>query len=207
MTDFEDKIGLEIPAYLRGELSPADMQRIEALAAKNPEIAADIEFQRNLMNAVKAGSTGESLGDFGWARLSQAMNEDSAAVDEILAPNVSNDNVAQPMKFWRIAAAALAVVALGQAGFIASQTGDQGDEARYVTVSEAPFIGVDIAFTNDASQMHVTELLQDVDGEFVSGPSGLGLYKVKFASKEACLAAVKAFNAADKVIETSSNCK
>ena len=37
MTDFKDEISLLIPAYLRGELSAADIERVEAAAANDPE--------------------------------------------------------------------------------------------------------------------------------------------------------------------------
>ena len=199
-----------IPSYLNGTLSDAERQEVDNYAAQNPDVAADIEFQRNLMSAVKETGNDESIGEFGWARLSKAINQDGS--DERSTPLVANDqdsnvNAAQPLKFWRIAAAALAVISLGQAGVIATKSGTQDDTARYVTVSDSSFIGVDIAFRDDASQMHVTELLQDVNGELVSGPSALGFYKVKFESKDLCMQAVKAFNAANKVIETSSSCK
>ncbi len=150
-----------------------------------------------------------SASEFGWARLSKAMNDEVAQDVEPLA--VSNDNNQdmshQPLRFWRIAAAALAVISLGQAGVIMTKSSGQDDSARYVTVSEDNFIGIEVAFSADAPQSHVTQLLQSVKGEIVSGPSALGLYKVKFTSKDVCNLAVQTFYAADKVIETASNCE
>ncbi len=205
MTEFEDKIGLEIPAYLRGELSPADAQRIEALAAENPEIAADIEFQKRLMSAVKENTANAPVDELGWARLSKAMNAENAVTD--VKVKALNDNTAKPLKFWRIAAAALAVISLGQAGVIASKSSHQDNDARYVTVSDDSYVGVDVTFMDEASYMHVTELMQSVRSEFVSGPDTEGYYKVKFESKNACLKALEAFNSASKVVEAVSSCK
>ena len=209
MSDFTDETGLDILAYLRGELSPADTQRIENLAAEDLEVAADIELQRRIMAAVKTEVNDMPASEFGWARLSKAMSDEAAQGVKPLA--VSNDNNQdlshQPLRFWRIAAAALAVISLGQAGFIMSKSSGHDAAARYVTVSEGNFIGIEVAFSPDAPQSHVTQLLQTVKGEMVSGPSTLGLYKVKFTSKDVCNQAVEAFHAADKVIETASNCE
>jgi len=210
MTDFKDEIGLEIPAYLRGELSPSDMARIEALAADNPEIAADIEFQRHIISAVKEQGDNSSVGEFGWARLSKAMSE-TAGIDleasQTLPAQTSNDNPAKPLKFWRIAAAALAVLSLGQASVIASKSLSPDDDARYVMVSETPQTIIDVVFQDSATHKQVTELLQAVKGELVSGPNRLGLYKVQLESKKSCSHALQTFNAANEVINTSSNCE
>ena len=204
MIDFENEIGLEIPAYLRGELSAEDMARIDALAAKNPEIAADIEFQRNLMSAVKSDGDDSSASEFGWARLSKAMNADGPS--DIELPQILNDNAKNPIKFWRIAAAALAVIGLGQAGYIASNAGSTvTDDARYEMVTDNAF-DIDVLFHDDAPQMLTTKLLQDVQGELVSGPNAGGLYKVQFETKNMCQQAVKAFTAASKVVNTASKC-
>jgi len=74
MMSFEDKVSLMIPAYLRGELSEDERQEIENLAAKNPEITADIEFQKNLRNPPVEEVITVTLGDLGWARLINAMD-------------------------------------------------------------------------------------------------------------------------------------
>lgn len=220
MTDFEDSVSLEIPAYLRGELSPEDMSRIEELAKNNEHIAADIEFQRMLMDAVKDDAGVTPVSEFEWARLSKAMNSDMLGHDTQETRQIAaNDHdssyaansgpvpAANRSGFWKIAAAALAVVALGQAGVMASKFSAQYDAARYVTVSEeGNSMYIDLAFAKTAVQTDVTQLLQDVDGVFVSGPSALGLYKVKFKSKDACFTASKAFKANLKVVHTATKC-
>jgi len=80
MMSFNDKISLMIPAYLRGELSEEDRQQVEKLAAENPDIAADIEFQRNIKLALSKDENTYEPGDLGWAKLSKAMQSVSGVI-------------------------------------------------------------------------------------------------------------------------------
>ena len=50
----KNDISLKIPAYLRGELSDAEVKEIEAFAKRDPEIAAEIEFQKAIGEALKS---------------------------------------------------------------------------------------------------------------------------------------------------------
>lgn len=200
MNSFEDKISLMIPAYLRGELSEEERQEIETLAAKNPEIAADIEFQRNLKASLANDENAYEPGDLGWAKLSKAMEES----DKSIASSAS-----QP-KFWRYTAAILAVAAVGQAGVLSSMAFNKGQDAQYVTASETPDIktySTKVAFGNDAKMSELTQTLQNVDGVIVKGPSSLGLYQVRFKSETDCQKAIESFQLRSDIVETVSSCE
>jgi len=81
MTHLEDKISLMIPAYLRGELSEAERLEVETSAAENPAIAADIEFQKNLKDALKPDEAAFKPGELDWARLSKSMEQEGQVPD------------------------------------------------------------------------------------------------------------------------------
>ena len=198
MMSFEDKISLMIPAYLRGELSEAARQEVEKLAAENPDVAADIEFQKNLKLALGKDENAYEPGDLGWAKLSKAME---------LSDGAEGKAVSQP-KFWRYAAAVLAVAAIGQAGVLGSLAVNKGPEAQYITASEA-FDGkytAKMAFNINATGGQITQTLQSVSGVIVDGPSSLGLYQVEFKSKSDCQKAADQFQAQREIIETISAC-
>jgi len=198
MTNFEDNISLMIPAYLRGELSDVDREEIEALAADNPAIAADIEFQRNLKSALKPENNAFEPGDLGWAKLSKAM-----ADEDIQAKPVGN----KP-QYFKYAAAILAVVAIGQAGLLGSQAAKKDKNSQYQTVAEAPadHHHVKVGFYPQVTEAQLTQTLQSVNAAIVAGPSALGLYKIEFKSKADCENAYKAFEMTQNVVDTVSAC-
>jgi len=200
MSSIEDKISLMIPAYLRGELSEEERQEVETHAAKNPEIAADIEFQRNLKASLTKDEAAYEPGDLGWARLSKAM-EDSEQ---------SGDSSKTQPKFWRYTAAILAVAAIGQAGVLSSLAFNKGQDAQYVTASETPTgktYSTKVAFDTELTMNKLTESLQTVDGVIIEGPSSLGLYKVRFESETACQKAIESFQIWSNIVETVSSCE
>lgn len=199
MTSFEDKISLMIPAYLRGELSESERQEVESLAAKNPEIAADIEFQRNLRSGLQDKNGEFEPGELGWARLSKAMGSANDVVDD--AP-------ARPM-FWRAAAAVMAVAVVGQAGVIGTMASNDKSAPQYATVSEASEKTniVKVGFNPAVTEETFRQTLQTASAKIVSGPSALGLYDVQFQSQNACLEAVTLFKTKTEIVDTVSSCE
>ncbi|MEP3893767.1 MAG: hypothetical protein ABJN52_07230 [Litorimonas sp.] len=192
-----------IPAYLRGELPEHERLEVENLAAKNPSIAAEIQFQKNLKTAIRADQDNFEPGELGWAKLSKAMSEsDNSSSFE---PQITSK---QP-KFWKYAAAILAVAAIGQAGVLSSLAIKDSSEPQYVTVSEtaSDLYTVKVGFHSDVTVEQLTETLQSLDAKIISGPSSLGLYDVKFESIATCSTAVESFERLPRVIATATSCE
>jgi len=199
MTRFEDRISLMIPAYLRGELSETDRQEVESLAAKNPEIAADIEFQKNLKSAFTTDENTYEPGDLGWARLSKAMAQ---------SDNIEHTMTSEP-KFWHYAAAVLAIAVIGQAGVLGTMIFNETQEAQYVMASDNSPEGTttNLGFNSEISVHQFTQALELTKGTIIAGPSSLGLYQVRFESKSACLTAIDTLKKQTDVIDTVSSCE
>jgi len=199
MTSFEDKISLMIPAYLRGELSESERKEVEILAARNPEIAADIEFQKNLKLALAKDENAYEPGDLGWAILSKAMENSDEGPNE----------AAKKPKFWRYAAAVLAVAVIGQAGVLGSMAFNKGQDAQYVTVSETSKAAdtIKLGLHKELTVNQLTQILQLVDGSIIAGPSALGLYQVQFKSGSECLTAIDSLQKQRDVVDTVTSCE
>lgn len=199
MENQRDYFSLLIPAYLRGELEREDVAKLEAAAKTDPEIAADIDFQRNLRSAAVEDVSEES----GWDRLQAAMKSEAPAPaktpvlalvssqTDISSPIAANSNDPKSVSpFWRIAAIALAVASIGQVTLSAMNTEPAAD--IYLTASEAGYIQdatLKVGFSETALLGDVTNILTETDGKIVDGPSALGLYAVTYQSPEACIAA------------------
>ena len=200
MTSFEDKISLMIPAYLRGELSESERQEVENLAAKNPAVAEDIEFQRNLKSGLQNKSDGFEPGDLGWARLSKAIE--------------NSEHVSRPTKtkpaIWQAATAVLAVAAVGQAGVIGTMVAsNDAATPQYATVTEVPkkLNVVKIGFIPQVTEIQLRESLHEADATIVAGPSSLGLYEIQFKSTKSCAGGVAKLKLNVGVVETVSSCE
>lgn len=200
MTSIEDKISLMIPAYLRGDLTDVERREVEMAAAANASVAADIKFQKNLKSGLKSDEDGFAPGELGWAKLSKAINQEDAALEK----------VATEPRFWKYATAILAVATIGQAGVLGAVASKDDVAAQYTTVSEFPsqiFATSKVGFIPEVTESQLTESLLFVDATIVAGPSSLGLYKVQFESKSACMRALDVFETQKSIVDTFSACE
>lgn len=197
-----DQNKLNILAYLRGELSVEEQATIESLMAQDSEFAANVEFQRTLRETLQDNKSEMTGTEFGWARLSKAIDE--AHKNEI--PEPANDSKS-PGKIWQYAALLLACVVLGQAYFLgpknASETNDKyfmaGDVETQPHFIFKPTTSVTLTVLTDALIQH--------EAIISMGPDTNGQYEVSFQTIEACDAAVKALNASGELFEATTDCE
>ena len=123
-----DELSLLIPAFLRGELTAREQKEIESLAETDEAFAADIEFQKAIVEAFDSGAEKPQDTEFGWARLSRAIDEASPNT----LPTPANDRA--PRKFWQYAAALLAATTVTQ-GVILMNSQSTDTEPQYVMAS------------------------------------------------------------------------
>jgi len=187
MTDYNDEIALLIPAYLRGELSPEDMAKVEAAAAVDPSIKADLSFQKNLRETLQSDQPSLHSTELDWARFSKRLDDLEGAESSPLKdlPAVANDRPVKHSRFWMGATAAMALLALGQFGLL---------HQRNTTVSIAKDVRVDTLGSK----------LRTLKGQIVSGPSALGLFDLQFETQADCESALPELR---DIMETVSNCR
>jgi len=122
--------------YVLGLLTAAESAAVEAAAAHDAALAEDVRYWEHRL-APLSGLAGEQAPDPAlWARIERdlglAMRPMRVGTTDGWAARLWN-----ALGFWRMAAAALAVVALAVGGMLA--TGDGGRGARaYVAVLQAP---------------------------------------------------------------------
>ena len=168
--------------YVAGRATPEARRRIEAAAAEDPEVAADIA----LMQGVRAVHAGEeevqAPGSLGWARLSRAL--------EAEAPAPGRRVVTRILPF---AATAAAAVLVWQVAITPLLTGRSADGPGYVPVGETPGAGfrVTVGFDPSATEADIRALLLDLGAEVTGGPSAIGLWQIGFADAAARAAAVR----------------
>jgi len=220
-----DYFSLLIPAYLRGDLDSEKVVELEAAAKLDPEIAADIELQHNLKEAMALSV--ETPAEDGWDKLQAAMVTDRPPQQKSTpslalvssqdkaeeAKNIMAANSNQPKgvnPFWRIAAVALAIVGVTQISF--SGANSESPSNLYLTASEAghePNATLKLGFAETALLRDMTDILAETGGKIINGPSALGLYSVTFETSESCLSAYVKLSSAELPlgVETLSECE
>ena len=168
--------------HVRGMASPKVSNRIDAMAARDPALRAELALMRGLGPALKADDAGRPPGEFGWRRLEKAIRRGDA---QHLA--------ARPRQvvIWRAAAAILMVAVLGQAGYIITMPATEPAYRTAFGTAEDHVLG--IAFAPGATAGEIGDLLRRTDARVIDGPSALGLYRVAFTSAEASDAAATQF--------------
>jgi anti-sigma factor RsiW len=173
-------------AYVRGTLPRQDADRIEAEAGRNPELAADIALTRGVATALDEQARESAPGPLGWARLSRALDAETARPERVRRP------------VWQLAASAAAAVLLWQAVAVPILSPERPGYAP-VTEQPADDFGVAVAFAPATTEQAIRTLIRDIDARVSDGPSAIGLWRLSFASAAARDAGLARLHAADIV--------
>ena len=201
MTD-EHTYSLLVPRYLRGELSTQERADFDLFVDNNPDFKAEIEFQRNLMAARPEDNTSADM-EFGWAKLSRSIDAlDEAAMP---SPQAANDSVA-PSRFshmWKVAAAALACLSIGQGLYISNS---KAPEYQLASEEELQGTTLQLSFNADVSFKQASDLIAGHNAQIIAGPSKLGIYTLSFTENENCLSMISTLTSKDSLVDTYTSC-
>ncbi len=203
---YRDKLSLNIPAFLRGELSHAEVEEIEALAQQDPDFAADIAFQKSLRDTLKNDDVSDSGLEFGWARLSKAIDADTQGPVAAPASSPMAANDRQPKRFWQYAAACLACVAIGQAAFMNLRSDASSDDQYFMAGKSETSISMRVSLNDDVVAKSLTDFLISHDGLVTSGPDSRETYLVTFANIKSCDAVTDLLSQENVFFETYTAC-
>lgn len=205
MIDRND-LSLKIPAFLRGDTSAEDTAKIEALAARDADFAADIGFQKALGQSLKEADAPDSSLEFGWARLSRAIDAQDAPLAQIRpegqAQEPANDRT--PSRLWQYAAGLLACVVIAQSLF--NGPGSQPDDQYVMAGQSDAGYGMVVTLDDTAATKALTSFLHSHGGVVTTGPNALGQYHILFADREACEIASAQLSQGNGLFETYSAC-
>lgn len=178
----------DLLAYVQGRASAELTGRIAEAATNDPALSADIALMQALKPGLADQCDSAPTTEFGWKKLERALEADRRAAVQTTPP-------ATPW-YFKIAAALLAVIVVGQAAYIATRD----DQSVFRTASDAEdgFV-LGVAFAADASMTEVANLLVLVNAQIVEGPSALNLFRLSFASDTAMTEGRARLNASDLV--------
>ncbi|WP_424934320.1 hypothetical protein [Amaricoccus macauensis] len=174
-----------LAAFVRGDLDPAEAERISGLAREEPQLAADIAMIRGVRAAAETEAAEVNApGSLGWSRLSRAIDAEKPAEAET-GTGQGRGQVFQLRPVWQLAAAAVVAIGLWQVAVVPLLTERPGDLPGYAPVSEAPVEGFNlrVAFAPEATEGEIRALLQEISAEVTGGPSAIGLWTLGFRSE------------------------
>lgn len=184
-------------AYVRGGLDTATADAIEAAAARDPKLAADLAVVRGVRSAEADRADDAAATEFGWARLSKAIDAST--------PPVSRGQQWRETRLGllQVAACAVAAIAIWQALAVPllAPTSDGSDV--YVPATEAPAEqhALKVMFRDAVTEAELRTLLLSVDADVTGGPSAIGLYTLSFESEEARDEAESVLKAATEIVD------
>ena len=192
----------DILAYLRGELGDKDRAIIESLIAQDPKFAANVEFQRTLRDTLQGNDATETSSEFGWARLSKAIDAEL----DINAVPAANDT-RQSGRFWKYAAIGLACAVFGQTYHMVASNSDDANDKYFMAGDIKGQAKVTIKPSVTLTLSDLSNILLQNEGLITLGPDKQGQYEVSFQSLEACDATMKALGSVDKSFEMTKACE
>ncbi len=122
--------------YVLGLLTEAESAAVEAAAAHDAALADDVRFWEHRLAPLSGLARAEAPDPALWARIERELGL-AARPARIQSGDSWTTRLWNALGFWRMAAAALAVVALVAGGVLLNRDGGRGDRA-YVAVLQAP---------------------------------------------------------------------
>jgi hypothetical protein len=163
-----------LPWFVNGTLSGAEREAVDAHVRACIACRRELKEQQRLFGAVRARRTADVSAEAGFDRLDRAID------DTALAPRSWTRRYAAAGPFAIAAAAGLAVLAL----LLWFTPLPQLSDGQYSTLAESQSGAgamLDIVFAEETTAAEMQQLLDDIGGEIVAGPSNLGRYSVRIA--------------------------
>jgi anti-sigma factor RsiW len=156
-----------LPWYVNGSLAEPEMKQVAAHLATCDQCNRELRFLQGLHDQVRQAETPEAPGEFGLRRLMRDIRQGKAG---------RSDN--RTMR-WQVLAAVAMLVVVIQAGIMLNP-GTQ-ETALYTPSGAVSADGVvlQLQFTGQATAAQIQQALQAADASIISGPSAIGLYRVK----------------------------
>ena len=183
-------------AYATGRLDENEAGALERAASTDAALAAEIALARGLVAAGVGDADGSEPNEFGWARLSRAIE-----AERVAAP--VSAGAKWPLA-WQIAATAVFSVALWQAAVVPFLNARAENSPAYEMAGAAPTASFSarVTLVPTASERSIRETLLGARASIVAGPSALGVYTIAFKSTEDLDRGVLDLTANRQVIET-----
>lgn len=150
-------------------LEGEEREAVEAAVAADPLLQTELKALKRIRAEMQAEDIGHSPGEFGLARLMRDIDGEQKAAQ-------AQASVVRPRLWQGIAAAAVGLLVVQ--GIWTMNRDDGFDVIQAGGETEATIEGptLIVAFSEDATEATIRQLLLELDLKIISGPSAIGLY-------------------------------
>jgi anti-sigma-K factor RskA len=161
------EIELLLPFYVNGTLDDDERRQVEKALSEQASLRDEVTLLRQIQSQLRSKpETLNSPGEFGLKRLQQQLKSHRQA--RRVSPR------------WRLAAIAASFLLVVQTSMVMLSPGD-GAYQQAGEASSSPLLL--IAFSPQATEAEIRQLLLENQLTIVEGPSALGIYKLSAASE------------------------
>ncbi len=171
MTDSEHHPEELLPWYVNATLSASEQQQIESHLQQCGRCRGEVELLRAMRDVSK--QTAESApGEFAWQRLRRDIRQDK----------VDRTTATKKRQWWMPSLAAAAVLTITIQGVLLFNYSRQ--EGYSLAGHDLQGAIVQIKFNPDSTEKDIRTALQEVSGVIVTGPSAMGVYRIRLADSK-----------------------
>lgn len=163
-----------LPWFVNGTLSGTEREAVDAHVRACIACRREVKEQQRLYGAVRARRTADVSAEAGFDRLDRAID------DATHGRGSWTKRYTAAAPFAIAAAAGIAVLAI----LLWFTPLPEPSDGQYSTLAASPGntgMLLDIVFAEDTTAAEMQQLLDDIGGEIVAGPSNLGRYSVRVA--------------------------
>ncbi|NWG70763.1 MAG: hypothetical protein HXY23_04015 [Parvularculaceae bacterium] len=180
--------------YVLGRLTPEAAALFKRRLAEDQRLASEVAFVERVRRVLREEDSAPDQGhELGWSRLRRAL--DAQGQRPLDAKTVKRSAP------WGMIAAALLMVVLVEAVLLAGLSSVR-PAPGYVKASAQPkpCPCLRATFNGAATESEIRQLLLEIGGEIVSGPSALGVYRIRFADDAATSAGLARARQASQIV-------
>lgn len=171
MTDSEHHPDELLPWYVNASLSAFEQQQVESHLQQCGRCRGEVELLRAMRDSTK--QTAEPApGEFAWQRLRRDIRQ--SKTDTSIAAN--------KRQWWMPSLAVAAVLTIAIQGVLLFNYSQQ--EGYSLAGHDLQGAIVQVKFNPDTTEKDIRAALQEVSGEIVTGPSAVGVYRIRLTDSE-----------------------
>lgn len=202
----------QIPFLLNGTLDAAARDKLRAAVAIEPALAAELELQRRIRDAVVQSAAVPQRSSLPLflnrlaAESQREVNQTASNVMPLQRTVAALSPIASQPRTWKIAFALAASVVVVQAALLAPLLRQENVTLEPLSGagSHAAAANLQLTFKPEATEKQIREILRASGVEIVAGPSALGVYQARGADPTRASAALQAQSA---VVESATALK
>jgi hypothetical protein len=167
-----------LPLYLNDRLDLFDKEQVKAATDEDEVLQHELTFLQLLKHQIRCESI-TSPGEMGWARLKRDID----AMEDRSQQQSSLRKTTYFSSWWKTAAVAASLVLVIQTGVLIQQQSSPTESYRPLSSNQLETT-VNVKFDSGVSESQLRQLIVELEGSIVEGPSAKGIYQIRFKNPQ-----------------------